>query len=220
MPAKKKIKANSADVHLVMVLDRSGSMQDKWPDTVGGFKRLLEDQLATGEKLGARTLVTFTHFDTVYEVVKRHAQVDMTTYATILDGVYPRGMTALFDAVGQTITSVDEYQATADAPAKVVFVILTDGEENSSHEYTGDQVKALIQGHKDWEFIYIGAGESAYTGAKALAVPITSTISGATSGVAMAATYDSLISNVRGYRAGKVTTTAWTAEQKADVENK
>src|SRR5690606_12079144 len=81
--------------------------------------------------------------------------------------IEPRGMTALLDAVGITIVKLGESLSAIpeqDRPARVIFVVVTDGLENSSREYTKDKVKEMVK-HQDevynWTFIFLGANQDA-----------------------------------------------------------
>ena len=146
--------------HLTLVIDRSGSMEAMKEEAQGGINTLLTEQFALPGKLTV-TLVEFDdHIDTVARLAKK----------TIDYSLVPRGMTALFDAVGSEIvkTGADLDKMKEDArPEKVLFVIVTDGEENQSKEYTFEKVKELIAHQKDaynWSFQFLGAGEAAWQG--------------------------------------------------------
>lgn len=105
------------------------------------------------------TTVLFNHH---YKLV--HDRIDIRAISPMTDKEYQvGGCTALLDAIGRTINKIgnaqkhtaEEYRA-----EKVMFVIITDGLENSSREYTADKVKALIERQKEtygWEFIFLGA---------------------------------------------------------------
>lgn len=148
--------------YISVVLDRSGSMQTIKNDTIGGFNAFLEDQKkAEGEALF--TLAQFDHkFDLRYDGIniKKVAPLGETTYV-------PRGQTALHDAIGRTINSVGAKLAAmkeTDRPAKVIFVIITDGLENCSREFTGKQIKEMIEHQQqkyNWDFVYLGANQDA-----------------------------------------------------------
>lgn len=73
------------------------------------------------------------------------------------DQYTPRGMTNLYDAIGQTITHMETLTKT-DPDATVIIMINTDGHENASTEYTGEAIKKLIESKKEaeWQFVFIG----------------------------------------------------------------
>ena len=151
---------------LVFILDRSGSMAGLEDDTIGGFNAMIEKQKA---QEGA-CLVTTVLFD--HEILTLHDRVPLADIRPLTRADYTvRGCTALIDAIGSTVTKIDaihRYLRTEDIPANVMFVITTDGLENASKEYSSDQVKKMIEAHKEqgWEFLFIGANIDAVETAK------------------------------------------------------
>ncbi len=144
-------------MELVFILDRSGSMSGKESDTIGGFNSLIEKQ--KGEEGDA--LVTVVLFDDKYEVLYDRVSLKTIPKMTTKE-YYVRGSTALLDAVGKTVNQIKAIQdgtEEASRPGKTMFVIITDGLENSSREYRADVVKNLVETRKkeDWEFLFIGA---------------------------------------------------------------
>ena len=144
------------DKDIVFLLDRSGSMYSFTEDTIGGYNSYLEN-----ERRNSNTRITTVLFDDQYEVL--HDRVKISEVNDITDKeYYTRGCTALYDAIGKTIMSLDAKKAD-----KVLFVITTDGLENASREYNKDSVKKLIEKHSNWEFMYIGDNIDSYNeGAK------------------------------------------------------
>ena len=143
---------------LVFILDKSGSMGGLEKDTIGGYNSMLEKQKA----VPGECLITTVLFDNHYELL--HDRIDIRAGSPITEKEYAvGGSTALLDAIGRTIHKIGNAQMnTADdyRAEKVMFVIITDGEENSSREYSAEKVKAQIQRQKekyDWEFIFLGA---------------------------------------------------------------
>jgi len=143
---------------LVFILDRSGSMGGLESDTVGGFNSMLQKQQAEPGDCRITTVL----FDHEYEVL--HDRIDLKAVSNISEQEYfVRGNTALLDAIGRTINKIggvqkntaEEYRAD-----KVLFVITTDGMENSSREFNYEDIKAMIEQQKkkyNWEFIFLGA---------------------------------------------------------------
>ena len=143
---------------LVFILDKSGSMSGLEGDTIGGYNSMLERQ----RKVDGECVITTVLFDNRYELL--HDRIDIRAVAPITKKEYSvGGSTALLDAIGKTIHKIrtaqkntaKDYQA-----EKVMFVIITDGEENSSRHYSSTQVKEMIQRQKelyDWEFNFLGA---------------------------------------------------------------
>ena len=156
---------------MVFVLDRSGSMSGLAADTIGGFNELIEKQ----KKIEGCAYVTTVLFDHEYEVLYDH--VALEEVAPLTDKEYfARGSTALLDAVGRTIDSVGARLAAApeeERPAHVVFVITTDGMENSSREYTAQRVRGMIEHQQQkysWQFVFLGANMDAVSEARKLGI--------------------------------------------------
>lgn len=143
---------------LVFILDRSGSMSGLEDDTIGGFNSMLEKQ----KKEAGDAIITTVLFDDKYELL--HDRINIKGISSITDKeYYVRGSTALLDAIGMTINKIVnvQRQTSKENQAKnVIFVIITDGMENSSREYSYDQIKTMIEHEKNnynWEFIFLGA---------------------------------------------------------------
>jgi len=144
---------------IIVIADRSGSMQSIKNDAIGGFNALLEEQ----RKLAGEAEVTLVLFDDKYEVP--YKDEDLKTVDNLDDKTFiPRGGTALYDAIGKTIATLKEERADVNEkmlPSKVMFAIITDGEENASKEFKRDTVMNLVKECKDkgWEFVYLCADE-------------------------------------------------------------
>jgi uncharacterized protein YegL len=152
---------------LVFILDRSGSMSGLEGDTIGGFNSMLEKQ----KKEPGEAMVTTVLFDDQYELL--HDRISLMGVMSMTDReYYARGTTALLDAIGKTIQKIKGVQKNTSEEMraeKVLFVIITDGFENASREYSFGQVKALIEEQKknNWEFLFLGANiDSKDTGRK------------------------------------------------------
>ena len=143
---------------IVFILDRSGSMSGLEADTIGGYNSLLEKQ----KKEDGEAIVSTVLFDDVQEVL--HDRVSLDKMKPITDKeYYVRGCTALLDAVGGAIHhigNVHKYAREEDRPEKTLFIITTDGQENSSRRYTYEKVKRMVERQKEkygWEFLFLGA---------------------------------------------------------------
>ena len=147
---------------LVFILDRSGSMSGLESDTIGGFNGMLRRQ----RQESADILVSTVLFDDVVEVI--HDRVPIGDVPPLTEREYfTRGCTALLDAIGDSIhhiRNIHKYAREEDRPVRTMFVITTDGLENSSVRYTAKKVKKLI-GHQEkkhgWEFVFLGANMDA-----------------------------------------------------------
>lgn len=150
---------NVEDLDLIFLIDRSGSMYGSEEDTIGGFNSFIEkEKLKEGN-----TRVTTILFDHEYEMLYKRKDIDDVNKLT-RDEYYVRGSTALLDAIGKTITTLDR-----EIDNKALFVITTDGMENSSVEFSKSQIKSMIQNH-NWEFIFIGADIDSYSEARQLGI--------------------------------------------------
>ncbi len=143
---------------LVFILDRSGSMSGLETDTIGGFNSMLEKQ----KKESGEAFVTTVLFDDKYELL--HDRKDIKGINAITDEeYYVRGSTALLDAMGITINNIGKALSDTneeEKPAKVLFVIITDGMENSSREFSYEKIKEMVEHQKSkyaWDFIFLGA---------------------------------------------------------------
>ena len=137
---------------VVFLLDRSGSMYDSVCDTIGGFNSYL-DSLKDKDDIKVTTIL----FDNEYEVLYERKSIKSVEKLTTKD-YYVRGSTSLYDAIGLTINNLESKIKNN----KVLFIITTDGYENSSKEYNKEKIKNMIEKHSNWEFIYMGANIDSY----------------------------------------------------------
>jgi hypothetical protein len=150
---------------IIFVLDKSGSMWDVKKDTIGGFNQFLEDQ----KKLPGEALFTLITFDTTYNKFEEGSLLE--NVKPLNENTYnPNGGTALFDAVNRaiadTITRHNDLPGDK-TPGKVILVVLTDGEENSSTEIRdvkkiGEMVKEREKA--GWEVVFLGADLDSWQG--------------------------------------------------------
>ena len=143
---------------IVFILDRSGSMGGLEADTIGGYNSLIEKQ----KKEEGEAYISTILFDDRCEVLHDRVSIERVKPMTDKE-YYVRGATALLDAVGGAINhikKVHRYTREEDRPEKTLFIITTDGEENSSELYSYRQVKRMVQHEKEkygWEFLFLGA---------------------------------------------------------------
>lgn len=145
---------------ICLILDRSGSMQGRENDVIGGVNNFIEEQ----KKLPDPACVAFVRFDT--EATERFRPMEALSEVKPLTKAdyQPRGGTPLLDAVGSTVAALDD-DWKREQPDRCIVVVVTDGEENSSHEYTKAKIKEMIQARQDsgkWAFIYLGANVDAF----------------------------------------------------------
>lgn len=148
---------NAELTELVFILDRSGSMGGLESDTIHGFNSMIARQKEQKMKANVTTIL----FDEEIDIIHDRFPLEMIEPITEKD-YFVRGCTALLDAVGTAIEKIDNVQRRLPAEYKagrVLFVITTDGLENSSEHYTQEQIRKKIQTKKEcgWEFLFLGA---------------------------------------------------------------
>ncbi len=157
---------------ITIILDRSGSMETVRADTIGGFNAFLAEQKAVP---GAATL-SLVQFDNEYETVHSVTRIQDVPELTAQTFV-PRGSTALLDAIGRTVIATGARLAAlpeADRPGKVLLVIMTDGQENASAEFTRPQIFDMITHQREkyqWQIAFIGANQDAIATGKSYGIP-------------------------------------------------
>jgi hypothetical protein len=161
--------------HIIFVIDRSGSMAAIRDGMQSGFLEYLREQ----QVVPLRTTASLWQFDSVVESVCSFESLStLEPYRLI-----PRHMTALYDAVGVAVTTEGELLEKlpeAERPGTVLVLILSDGLENYSHEYTGPQVRAMLerqQAEYGWEIVYLGTNQDAFKESAKLGVHVNSTLS-------------------------------------------
>lgn len=153
---------------LCLILDRSGSMGGRETDVVNGVNSFIAEQ----KKLPDPAAIAFVRFDS--EAVERFRPMQnlADVQPLAMNEYQPRGGTPLLDAVGRTIVQMDEDWKVEKAE-RAVCVIVTDGQENASNEYTKEKIKAMIQTRQDsglWAFIYLGANVDAFAEAHSIGI--------------------------------------------------
>jgi len=147
---------------IAVVLDRSGSMSVIRDDTVGGLNTFITEN----KKLPGTATFSLHQFDNVYETVIDRQDLQSVKLLTSEDFV-PRGGTALLDAIGQTVNAVGNELAAlaeADRPEKVILMIITDGYENCSKEFSRDKIFTMLKHQQEvynWDVAYLGANQDA-----------------------------------------------------------
>ncbi len=156
------------EVHITLVLDRSGSMNSIRQDVIGGFNAFVAEQQAQPGKC----CLTMIQFDT--------QSVDHLYVASPIANVkpmrpedfVPRGGTPLYDAIGQAIGETETRIRVKKGPEVQLFVIITDGDENQSNRYGKRQIFEMIETKQGegWVFTFLGANQDAYATGEALGI--------------------------------------------------
>jgi len=188
----------------VVILDRSGSMRDLALDTIGGFNSFVDGQ----KKEDGEARLTTVLFDDKYEIL--HYGIDIKDVPVLTENeYYARGMTAMLDAIGITINDVgDRLSKTKEEerPGKVIFVITTDGQENSSKEFTKTQIKEMIelqQNKYNWKFLFLGANVDSFHEAESIGIARNFAANYQPSAAGTSDLYDSVSDAVRSVRSSK-----------------
>lgn len=202
---------------LVFILDRSGSMCGLESDTIGGFNSMLARQKITeGE-----ALVTTILFDDRIETLCDRADLRETAPMTSRE-YYTRGSTALLDAVGGAVRRIAREHRCAgkdDVPEKTVFVIITDGLENSSRVYSYNEVKRMIEHEKEkhgWEFVFLGANIDAAAEAGRIGISADRAARYTYDGAGVGVCYDAVGNAVQSIRCCASVAPAWKAQVEDD----
>ena len=160
-----------------VVMDKSGSMSSLRDDTIGSFNTFLQEQ----KLVPAEAVFTHCVFDTDYRLL--HDFVKLGEVPPLNHKTYsPSGGTALLDALGTTINSVGTRLAAMpedERPSKVIFLIITDGQENASRVFSKEQIKTMIEHQRDtykWEFVFMGANIDAISEGTSLGIAANNTM--------------------------------------------
>lgn len=148
---------NKHYTHLSVISDRSGSMSGLEKDMIGGLQNFFDEQ----SRVEGVCLVDYAQFDSVYESVFQDRLV-----ASAVPVLEPRGSTALLDAIGRNINDLSTKIKALPKharPKNVIVIVVTDGYENSSKEFTKPQIKALVEAKTEegWDFVFLGANMDA-----------------------------------------------------------
>ena len=189
---------------MVFIIDKSGSIEGLEKDTIGGFNAMLKEQ----QSVDGDAVVTTVLFDDKYELL--HDRIEIRAVAPLTDKDYTvRGTTALLDALGRTIHKIREVQKhTAEnyRAEKVLFVIITDGQENASREYSAERIKRRIERQKEkygWEFIFFGANMDAVMEAGKLGISADRAQNYCADAVGTSVAYTAMSGFSTAYRGGK-----------------
>lgn len=148
-----------APVWVAMILDESGSMQSVKSQTISGFNEYLQDRKEDSKKNSVKFWLTTFH-STISEKL---VAADVSEAKDLTDYSYrPDHMTALYDAIGKTLRSIDEEIKRTKTKPKILVTIFTDGLENASNRFSKSQIESEIterESKGNWTFTYVGANQ-------------------------------------------------------------
>ena len=175
---------------ITVLLDRSGSMQDGKDDFVGGLRSFISDQKNQGD-----TDFTLVQFDSQNPFELVFDGVDVNTIDIDKVELVPRGGTPLLDALGKTIAHI-ENRVKTKLDTQPILMVLTDGAENSSKEWSKLQVKKAIEDKKSWKIMFLGADIDAFDEASSLGILRGATINTIKTATGIANTYSAMSNSV------------------------
>ena len=203
-------------IELVLVLDKSGSMAGLESDTIGGFNAMIEKQKALAVPVRVTTVLFNDTRDVLYERKDIHFVKPLTAKEYEVGGT-----TALLDAVGNTILRVEREPAVTREGTKVIFVIITDGLENASTEFSKEKIKEMISDKQEmegWDFIYLGANIDAVEEADAIGVQRSNAVTYRNTKSGVRANYDAVAAYVEATaEMGSAESSGWRSHVEEDT---
>ena len=202
---------------IVFILDRSGSMSGLEQDTIGGFNSMIQKQKDEEGEALVSTVLFNNQSCVIHDRVKVQEIAAMTR-----NEYFVGGSTALLDAIGGAIHhigNVHKYAREEDIPEHTLFVITTDGMENASHQYSSDEVKAMIQRQKEkygWEFLFLGANIDAVETAASFGIGADRAVNYNCDSAGTALNYRVLSDTICAVRASKPIRAEWKKDIDAD----
>jgi hypothetical protein len=170
---------------ITVILDKSGSMEPVRTDTVGGYNTFIEAQ----KQLPGECDITLIQFNDKREFTYKSVDVKTLEKGLLLEQYKPDCGTALLDAVGVAINEKGTELAALpeeQRPGKVMFVIITDGQENASKDFSYSKIKEMIEHQKstyNWDFTFLGANIDTFSVADSLGIAANKSLSFSTNKV-------------------------------------
>lgn len=204
---------------VVFILDRSGSMAGLEKDTIGGYNAMLEKQ----KREEGDAYISTVLFDDKSDVI--HVRVKLNEVRPLTEEQYfVRGCTALLDAIGGAIHhigNVHKYAREEDRPEHTIFIITTDGMENSSRHYSYEKVKHMVERQKrmfGWEFLFIGANIDAVREAGKFGIDEDRATNYVCDEEGTSLNYEAMNNAISSVRCARPLTEDWKAEIEADFK--
>lgn len=159
---------------IVFIIDSSGSMSTIKKDTIGGFNEFIGEQ----KKLEGKANASLIFFNSSY--LPAYYNKPLNEVEDLNENTFrPSGSTALLDSIGRTLNELMTKEGSEIAPDKYLVVIITDGEENSSKEYSNDAIRKIIEDLRskgNWEFVYLGANQDSFSVAGAMGISVSNSM--------------------------------------------
>jgi uncharacterized protein YegL len=206
--------------HITAIIDRSGSMGGLEKEVIGGFNNFIKDQ----REIPGECTITLIQFDNEYEVNYEFSDIN-EVHDLNSDTYVPRGMTAMYDAIGKAITSTGKKLSEMDEndrPEKVIIFIQTDGMENASQEYGAQTIKDMIKEQEDkysWEFVFLGANIDAKSVGTTIGISANNSMTYAATVKGTSCALKSVSENIVDYRLGKKTNMSYEDKDYKRQEN-
>ena len=188
--------------------------------TIKGFNEFVVGQ----QNAPGKASLLLSQFDNEYQVgydkpIAEVPKLDTVTYV-------PRGATALFDAIGRTINEVGASLAAmseADRPQKTIFVIITDGAENASKEFTRNKIVEMVTHQREkyqWEFVFLGANIDAFAYGQTLGIAANASMQYAANAACMDSAFTSTGDALKSFRSGQVKHVAYSQQERCAAMGK
>ena len=207
------ITGESVQLNSYILLDRTGSMNSIWDEALGSVNAYVESVITPDDGPNVANDITFSVFDAQdglqFDTLRRNVSGEDWRVITS-DEVQPRGMTPLFDAIGRMVTLAEE-----DNPDKAVIVIMTDGHENASREFSRDNIREVLDRveKRGWAVVFLGAEFASFGDADAAGVARTNQM--AVSSERLGATMENLAQHNRAYAQGRSDSVEFDEEDRA-----
>lgn len=160
----------SGYTHIAVVLDESGSMASLKRATIESLNKFVEEQ----RQVEGEATLTLIKFNDVVQPICHFQNLNSPLVTLTEDNYQPNKTTALYDAEGWTIEYTGKRLAEMledERPEKVIVVIVTDGLENASTDFSREQIEALIKHQEEtykWQFVFLASNQSATMSAQSM----------------------------------------------------
>ena len=206
---------NRRPIAITLLVDQTGSMSVRRDETIESINAYIADRVQEWKGNGQVYLVTLAKFSSAISGMIKvdHRAVPVSEVKQLTRETYqPVGFTPLYDAVGKAIAETERALADMPGDPAVLFVIITDGQENVSREFSREQVASLIETKtaEGWDFVFLGVEMDAWSSASQISISSAGTRSFGDMGIAMRTLSKSTTSYAQ---SGVLTDDFWDQEQ-------